>query len=81
MGIEMIKQNPILGSGMGDLYQMTKETYLECFGMDHGKLPHNQFLFSWAFTGLAGMMSLLGLVYYTVFQKSWWKEPLIIGIK
>ncbi|MGB3083224.1 MAG: O-antigen ligase family protein, partial [Saprospiraceae bacterium] len=81
MGIEMIKQNPILGSGMGDLYQMTKETYLECFGMDHGKLPHNQFLFSWAFTGLAGMMSLLGLVYYTVFQKSWWKEPLIIGIQ
>lgn len=81
IGIEMIKHHPVFGSGIGDLYQMTKETYLECYNMETGKLPHNQFLFSWAFTGLPGLISLSALLYYSIFQKSWWKHPLIIAIQ
>lgn len=81
MGWELIKHDPFFGSGIGDLYQATRNTYLECFGFEQGKLPHNQFLFSWAFTGIFGLVSLLGIIFYSVFQKSWHKNDLIMSIQ
>lgn len=81
IGWELIKHDPFFGSGIGDLYQATKNTYLECFGFEQGKLPHNQFLFSWAFTGIFGLLSLFGMIYYSVFQKSWRKNDLIMSIQ
>ncbi len=81
MGIEIIKHYPVLGSGMGDMYQITKETYLECLNHNEPKLPHNQFIFTWAFTGLAGLFSLLGMIYYSVFQKKWYTEPFVMAIQ
>ena len=81
MGWELIKHDPFFGSGIGDLYQATKNTYLECYGFEQGKLPHNQFIFSWAFTGVFGLISLLGIIFYSVFQKSWRKNDLIMSIQ
>ena len=81
MGIEMIKHHPVLGSGMGDLYQMTKETYLECLNINESKLPHNQFIYTWAFTGLPALISLSGMIYYSAFQKTWIRNPLVMGIQ
>lgn len=81
MGIEMIKHHPGLGCGMGDLYQMTKETYLECLNHNEPKLPHNQFIYTWAFTGLPGIAALVGMIYYSAFQKRWLQDPLISAIQ
>lgn len=81
IGIEMIKHNPMLGSGLGDLHQMTAETYQECLNHGDPKLPHNQFIFSWAFSGLPAMISLIGIIYNSIFQRTWIREPMVIGIQ
>ncbi|HEX5625606.1 MAG TPA: O-antigen ligase family protein [Saprospiraceae bacterium] len=81
IGIELIRHDWLLGSGIGDLYQATKESYQECFGIPDGKLPHNQFLFNWAFTGLPGLLALLGLIYHTAMQRRWLRHPLVCGIQ
>lgn len=81
MGIEIIKHYPVLGSGIGDLYQITKETYLECLNHNEPKLPHNQFLFTWAFSGLPALFSLFGVIYYSALQKKWMNNPMISGIQ
>lgn len=81
IGWELIKHDPFFGSGIGDLYLATKNTYLECFGFEIGKLPHNQFLFSWAFTGIFGLIPLLGIIYYSILQKSWRSEILVMSVQ
>lgn len=81
MGWEMICHEPIMGTGLGDLKQQTENTYQECLNTSLFKLPHNQFLFSWAFTGMAGLLSLLSLVYFSMAQKTWRKFPLLTGIQ
>lgn len=69
VGWEMIKHQPITGSGIGDLYDVTAQTYLECFGIDKVLLPHNQFIFSWAFCGILAITSLV-YVLVVYLQKS-----------
>lgn len=81
MGWEMICHEPIMGTGLGDLKQQTENTYQECLNTSLFKLPHNQFLFSWAFTGIGGLLSLLSLIYFSLVQKSWRKYPLLTGIQ
>lgn len=81
MGIEMIKQESFFGHGIGDLYKATAQIYQECLSNENYKLPHNQFIFTWAFTGIFGLLSLLSLFYFSALQKSWLRHPLIISIQ
>ncbi|MBK9108546.1 MAG: O-antigen ligase family protein [Saprospiraceae bacterium] len=81
MGLEMIKQEPFFGCGIGDLYKATANIYQECLSNENYKLPHNQFIFTWAFTGIFGFLSLLSILYFSALQKTWWRHPLIISIQ
>lgn len=57
-GLGLIKQSPILGTGIGDLEEEVKEIYLDEYNKTIVKLPHNQFVLS-----TAGMGILLGCIY------------------
>lgn len=81
MGIEMIKQEPFFGFGLGDLYIATANIYQECLSNENYKLPHNQFIFTWAFTGLFGFFSLLSLIWFSFLQKKWIQHPLIFSVQ
>ena len=80
IGWEIITKYPLLGTGIGDLDQLVKETYYECLNHKDVKFPHNQFIFSWASCGILGLLSILGLVYLG-FQKKYWKFPLVLGLQ
>ncbi|MBK9270484.1 MAG: O-antigen ligase family protein [Saprospiraceae bacterium] len=76
-GWEMIKENPVLGSGAGDRMQATRETYMRIYNHQDIKLPHNQFLFSWAFYGVFNFVVLLLLMYFSLLRTNSWKTEYI----
>ncbi len=81
MGFEMIRHEPLMGTGIGDLYRETENVYQECLNTSVYKLPHNQFIFQWAFMGLPGLLSLLSVIYHSLLQKKWILNPLVLAIQ
>ncbi len=81
MGVEMIRHEPIMGTGIGDLYRETENVYQECLNTSLYKLPHNQFIFNWAFMGLPGLFALISVLYHSVLRKKWLRNPLILAIQ
>ena len=61
-GIDLIKEQPLLGTGVGDLQPVIKKIYLEDYKKTLVKLPHNQFVLVCAAMGL-----LLGGIYSVCF--------------
>jgi len=61
-GWRLIKENPLLGTGIGDLEGEVKKIYIDEYEKTIVKLPHNQFVLS-----TAGMGVILGLVYAICF--------------
>jgi O-antigen ligase len=57
VGWEIFKENPIIGTGIGDLKDECAEKYEKKFGPDKYILyPHNQYLFMMAGAGLTGLI-------------------------
>ncbi len=81
MGLEMIRQEPLLGSGIGDLYTATAQVYQECLASEFYKLPHNQFVFTWAFTGLFGLGSLMAAIRHSAGSRNWWSLPVLPAVQ
>ncbi len=66
-GWKLFKQNPLLGTGIGDLGAETERITLAAHPEFVGrvKLPHNQWLFIMASTGIVGLLaSLFGTLYW-----------------
>ncbi|MFB6317722.1 O-antigen ligase family protein [Saccharicrinis sp. FJH54] len=63
--LDVIKEHPFLGVGNGDLYHMLAQKY-EDSGLDEMKElrinPHNQYLHTWAETGIPGLLTLLWIL-------------------
>lgn len=68
-GWHLWQQNPMLGTGAGDLLSETKRSTAELFPKyaQEPRLPHNQFIFIMASTGLLGLIlsliAFLGLIW------------------
>jgi O-antigen ligase len=82
-GWEIVKEHPLLGVGTGDLPSVTNQKTLikhpEFIG--NVKLPHNQWLFIWASTGLLGLLSsLLALLFWTL-KKIYYGNTLFVGFQ
>ncbi len=58
-GWVLIKQNPLLGTGIGDLRQCMKDTYLEELNHKGDKYPHNEYLFHFTGMGVVGLLLLM----------------------
>ena len=64
VGLELFKESPILGTGIGDLKSACKQTYMSLYSMKNEKYPHNQYLFILSGSGLIGLiLFLIGMVY------------------
>ena len=67
-GIEIIKRNPLFGTGVGDLQRVSKTVSEELFpniqNDEDRKMPHNQFLWIWAATGIFGLLAYCIAFFY-----------------
>ena len=81
-GIESMKQNPIIGIGIGDINQTTKAIYEEKFPLrkDRIKLPHNQFIYVGVFSGILGLLLFLYFIFFPFFQSTTYNNPIYFGI-
>lgn len=65
-GWQLWQENPVLGTGAGDLLEETKRATAELYPSyaQETRLPHNQFLFIMASTGLLGLvLSLAAFIW------------------
>ena len=74
-GIDLVKANPFLGVGAGDLLNEMEaiyhRKYREMENHFETDLIHNQYVYTWAATGIIGFLILLVLLFW----------PLIISVK
>lgn len=75
VGIEIIHQYPWTGTGAGDLLAESKRVSKELFpnmtNDDDRKMPHNEFIWIWAATGIFGLIAYCAAFLY----------PFIAGIR
>ncbi len=80
LGIEIGKQNPLIGVGVGDIKDEMGhryETYChECVK----KIPHNQFIFVFAGCGLIGVFLFSVSVFFPLFLKGHFRDPFFLGV-
>lgn len=63
----MIKDNPILGKGIHG-FNYNWEKYNQDPNLEHYNFPHNIFLNFWVDLGLLGMLSMIGVIAYSLWQ-------------
>lgn len=70
-GWELWREQPLLGVGAGDLLTETKRATAELFPSyaQEAKLPHNQFLFIMASTGLLGLLLSLSGLFFPLYHE------------
>jgi len=78
-GIEVGKQAPLIGVGMGDLLSAMNGVYHRNQQQDYaGTLPHNQFIVFFAGTGVVGLMvSILALLLPMVTSSRFRSWPMV----
>ena len=78
---EVIKDNPIIGVGIGNLEAELEKRYETMFPeiLDRGHiLPHNQFIYTLAVFGIAGLLIFLICFYFPLFRFARLFEPLYL---
>ena len=79
VGIEIIRRHPWAGTGVGDLLKESKAVSHELFPSikndDDRKMPHNEFIWVWAATGLFGFLAYCVAFFYPLLshllRKNW----------
>lgn len=80
VGYDLFRENPVFGVGAGNLRAETARV----FAAEHPEfreplVPHNQFLFVLAGTGLAGLSLFLFAFFFPLFYRYNYREPLLMG--
>lgn len=80
-GVELIKEHPLIGVGIGDIkeetYIVLKKTYPAIEPKDY-KMPHNQWVWSWASMGIAGPLLLLISIVVALLYNQNYKNLLLL---
>lgn len=77
--IYIFKRHPLTGIGIGDIKDETDLYFREHYPMiDIPILPHNQFLFYLAATGIIGLLFFIGLFYFPLWYKQGYKNKLLL---
>lgn len=79
VGVEIIRHYPLTGTGVGDLQQVSKEYSRSMFpnllNDDDRKMPHNEFIWIWAASGVFGFLAYCIAFFYPFLvnfrQKNW----------
>ena len=72
-GLEVARENLPLGTGTGDIRQeMEKQYHQHPISVNtKSELPHNQFVYMFAATGIAGLLLLIAAFFYPVSVHKW----------
>lgn len=83
LGIEVGSENPLFGVGVGDVRNKMMTKYKN----DHPEIseenrliPHNQFIFTYAATGIAGLLLFISFTFFPLFYKSSYNNILFLSI-
>lgn len=83
MATELIKEQPILGSGLGQVENVSKKYYSEhnqnveeC----NQKVPHNQFLYTTVEMGVVGLLALFILITLPFYYTGLIRKPLYTSL-
>ena len=75
VGIDIGNRYPLMGCGYGNLDSEIKSTYQRVFPQDNEcKLPHNQFVMTYAAAGLLGVFILLIAFFYPLFYRKNYRD-------
>lgn len=78
-GLNITKENPILGCGLGDIKEKTNSYLKDHYPgiQDLSLLPHNQYVFVSASLGILGLLLFLLFTFYPWFYAGAFKDPLL----
>ncbi|MCY7410380.1 MAG: O-antigen ligase family protein, partial [Chitinophagales bacterium] len=78
-GLEILKEHPFTGSGIGDLQtEMKVKLENSTENPNDVLLPHNQFVFIAAGTGIFGLLVFIAAVFLPLFSKKHLRNPLFV---
>ncbi len=80
VGLKIGNMQPILGVGVGDL-RLEMDKYLNTFQQKKGLLPHNEYVFYYAATGIIGLGLFLFGVLTPIFWRKHYKNALFLSIQ
>ncbi len=70
VGLDIGNRYPILGCGYGDLWNEIEQTYAKVFPLERQfKIPHNQFVMTYAGIGIVGVLLFLFAFLFPIFYK------------
>ena len=80
IGLEIGHEHPLVGVGIGDLKDAVYKKYAEQYpGVKEPKMPHNQFVYVYAGTGLLGLLGfIITFVFPLLYQKAY-QEPIFLA--
>jgi O-antigen ligase len=77
--IAIFRKEPILGCGLGDIKDETDTYFRTNYPMiDIPILPHNEFLFYLAATGIVGLLVFCFTFYFPLFYKRNWRNKILL---
>ena len=80
-GIEIFKEHPIIGVGIGDVRDKTNEVYQKRYSyVPQNTIIHNQYIFILAATGIVGLILSLFVFLYPVFSSGNYKSWLFVAV-
>ena len=81
IGLSLWKENPLIGTGIGDLRDLCNLEYQNQYPKSTKKiLPHNQYVMYLSGYGLLGLFIFLLLFCYPLFHKALWSDPYFISL-
>jgi len=77
-GLQIAKQNPLIGVGVGDIKSEMDKLYAQNAGSEFvkSKLPHNQFVYFLAASGIIGFLVFVFTLCYPWFSKKRYRNML-----
>ena len=80
IGLEIVKEAPVLGVGFGDIREVCRLKYIEKYGHQADSLfPHNQYITIFAASGIVGLLLFLFGIFQPVFHNLAYREPAFLG--
>lgn len=82
MGVKAGMQQPIIGLGYGDIKHHVKKMYQKetpKLPEEDRIIPHNQFVFIFAGTGIVGLLLFLWATLYPILTNRHYREPLFLS--
>ncbi len=80
-GLKVGNDNPVLGCGYGDLDRDVNIAYREVFPQEkEPKIPHNQYVMTYAGLGIVGLCLFICATFYPVFYQKNYKDSIFLGL-